>query len=282
MGSLDTYPLSSDCAIPPMNSASSRLTLSFLSKSSRLVSCGGNNSTQSCVSYEQGTSWQTFATMAKNRTGHSDWVFIDNEGEEKILLMGGEQSSKSTEVAQGQFGTDFHLSFNGAGSCAICLRSIVVLTGGFRRTHRLRAGGHKKVVSYTFTGARAMLPSLRTPRFYHACSWFITGGAVVYLVTGGTSDGQIFLKSTEILLPSATTWDFAKPLPHPLAGAAVALMEEERPILTGGDLGGGEFSDKVLEYRYERDEWKEVGKMLVPRAYHGIAVVPYNSDVCKV
>ena len=268
MRSLDTYPLSSD-ELPPMNSASSGLTLSFLSKSSRLVSCGGNNSAQICVSYEQGTSgWQTFATMAKNRTAHSDWVFIDNEGEEKILLMGGEQSSKSTEVAQGQSGKDFHLSFNGAGSCAISLGSRVVLTGG-----SWTAGGHKQVVSYTSTGARARLPSLRTPRFHHACSWFITGGAVVYLVTGGTSDGHNFLKSTELLLPSATTWELAEPLPHPLAGAAVAVMEEERPILTGGHLGGAEFSDKVLEYWYESDEWVEVGKMSVPRAYHGIAVV---------
>ena len=120
---------------------------------------------------------------------------------------------------------------------------------------------------YTLSGPQEQLPDLQTPRYGHACAHYmdsqdrvvsiacnitahltivtmhcvvmISNNIVlqVLLVTGG-SDGDIFtggsyLDSTELLLPSATSWSYSAALPSPRYRPRGATLGN-KVVVTGG------------------------------------------------
>ena len=122
------------------------------------------------------------------------------------------------------------------------------------------------VQEYTLSGPQEQLPDLQKGRSYHACALYIDSQdrAVsivsnitahltivtmhcvvmisnnivlqVLLVTGG-SDGDIFtggsyLDSTELLLPSATSWSYSAALPSPRVYLRGATLDN-KVIMTG-------------------------------------------------
>ena len=54
----------------------------------------------------------------------------------------------------------------------------------------------------------------------------------VYLVTGGSRDKN-YLDSTELLLPSATSWSFSAALPSPRGELKGATLDN-KVVMTGG------------------------------------------------
>ena len=126
----------------------------------------------------------------------------------------------------------------------------------------------------------------------------------VLLVTGGYNGNT--LDSTELLLPSATSWSYSGALPSPrqyLRGATL----DNKVVITGTNsdtliimrhnlfykhcnslhIAGGYYYDyytytpthydDVLEYDEEMQEWKKIGSMSIKRVNHAITVVNYDS-----
>ena len=125
----------------------------------------------------------------------------------------------------------------------------------------------------------------------------------VLLVTGGYDGNR--LDSTELLLPSATSWSYSAPLPSPrylLRGATL----DNKVLMTGTwyfdiihhelccckfynlllNAGGDGISgvlNHILEYDNEKQLWNTVGTMTVKRSEHAVSVINYNSikDYCN-
>ena len=134
----------------------------------------------------------------------------------------------------------------------------------------------------------------------------------VLLVTGGLASNNL-LSSTELLLPSATSWTFSAALPSPreyLRGATldnkVVITGSNTDILiiyikyitrhdlsykyynsllhnAGGWGSNSETLDDILEYDEEKQEWNKIGTISMKRELHAISVINYNSikDYCN-
>ena len=128
---------------------------------------------------------------------------------------------------------------------------------------------------------------------------------------GGGGGGT--LSSTELLLPSATSWSYSAALPstrYSLRGATldnkVLVTGTNRDTLilmrhelfhkyynslhnAGGKYRDGSFWDNytyyedVLEYDEQKREWNKIGSMSIKRSFHAVTVVTYNSieDYCN-
>ena len=131
----------------------------------------------------------------------------------------------------------------------------------------------------------------------------------VLLVTGGRVSYSNTLDSTELLLPSATSWSYSGALPSPrnmLRGATLdnkvvmigtnidtlichSLFHKYHNSLlnAGGQYWDGStstFYEDVLEYDAKSEVWKTIGTMTLKRSYHAISVINFNSiqDYCTV
>ena len=133
----------------------------------------------------------------------------------------------------------------------------------------------------------------------------------VLLVTGGRVSYSNTLDSTEILLPSATSWSYSGALPSPrnmLRGATldnkVVMIGTNSYTLifichslfykyynsllnAGGQYWDGStstFYEDVLEYDVESGVWRTMGTMTLKRSYHAVSVINFNSiqDYCTV
>ena len=124
----------------------------------------------------------------------------------------------------------------------------------------------------------------------------------VLLVTGGYGDD--YLDSTELLLPSATSWTTSAALPSPrylLRGATldnkvIMTGTNSDTLVTGHDLccyqysscdnithkhnAGGNTADTtyddILEFNTEDGTWIEVGSMVISRSDHAVSVINYR------
>merc|ERR1712099_58335 len=113
----------------------------------------------------------------------------------------------------------------------------------------------------------------------------------VLLVTGG-SDGDIFtggsyLDSTELLLPSATSWSYSAALPSPRVYLRGATLDN-KVIMTGGytvDLNTATrlHLNEILEFNAEEGTWIKVGPMPINRRSHAVSVINYReiADYCN-
>ena len=120
------------------------------------------------------------------------------------------------------------------------------------------------------------------------------------MVTGGYYHGNT-LDSTELLLPSATSWTTSGALPSPrywLRGATldnkvvITGTNSDTLIIIRHDLykhynslhnaggtywDGSTYYDDVLEYDEQKREWNKIGSMSITRSFHAVTVVNINS-----
>ena len=130
------------------------------------------------------------------------------------------------------------------------------------------------------------------------------------MVTGGRVSYSNYLDSTELLLPSATSWTYSAALPSPrsrLRGATLnnkvvvtgtnidTLVTRDCLLMicvftntiissdnithctAGGNYGGtyGDTLDDILEFNAEDGTWSRVGSMVNSRGYHAVSVINY-------
>ena len=128
----------------------------------------------------------------------------------------------------------------------------------------------------------------------------------VLLVTGGWDSNQNNLDSTELLLPSATSWTYSAALPSPRYGLRGATLDNKVVItgtnsdtlVTAHDLrcyqynscdnikhnaGGYPYTDDILEFNAEDGTWTRVGSMVISREDHAVSVINYLeiADYCN-
>ena len=126
-------------------------------------------------------------------------------------------------------------------------------------------------------------------------------------MTGGVGGGYV-LDSTELLLPSATSWTFSGALPSPrwdLRGATL----DNKVVITGTNMdtlvtahdlrcyqynscdnikhnAGGYYPntyDDILEFNAADGTWIKVGSMVISRKEHAVSVINYLeiADYCN-
>jgi len=183
--------------------------------------CGGHNP-RGC------TPWAKNQTVERVTPGKSEVVFSIKHGDNK-------NGCAVQPVAGGE------VVLLGGGGCFWC--------GGEPHPH---------VERYDQTGHLGSLPDLLTARFEHACGFFSDPtGKPVLLVAGGSSNhvvkGGNRLAKTEILLPGATSWIEATPLPKAMAAIrAASLPDGSGLLLTGIDT-------TILTYNLATQQWEKVG-----------------------
>ena len=127
----------------------------------------------------------------------------------------------------------------------------------------------------------------------------------VLLITGGSGHSHR-LSSTELLLPSATSWSYSAALPSPRAGLRGATLDNKvimtgtnsDTLVTAHDLrcyqynscdnikhnaGGYPYTDDILEFNAEEGTWTRVGSMVISREWHAVSVINYLeiADYCN-
>ena len=114
---------------------------------------------------------------------------------------------------------------------------------------------------YTLSGPQEQLPDLQTGRHSHACAHYLDSqdrvvsiacnitahltivtlhcvvminniNVQVMMVTGGVDSNFDDLSSTELLLPSATSWTYSDPLPSTRSGLRGATLDN-KVVITG-------------------------------------------------
>ena len=123
-------------------------------------------------------------------------------------------------------------------------------------------------------------------------------------MTGGYNSGE--LDSTELLLPSATSWTTSGALPSPrsllwgatLDNKVVITGTNSDTLVTAHDLrcyqynscdnikhnaGGYPYTDDILEFNAEDGTWTKVGSMVISRVFHAVSVINYReiADYCN-
>ena len=112
-----------------------------------------------------------------------------------------------------------------------------------------------------------------------------------YIVTGGQT------KTTETLVrDGGTAWKSAAQLPSVSKATGIRGVGYNGQFIVAGDEGigyfpkifntfiikGGRSSEKyindVLEYNAKKDQWKTVGHLAKGRQYHGMSLVPYDTE----
>ena len=113
----------------------------------------------------------------------------------------------------------------------------------------------------------------------------------VLLVTGGNWPGRV--DSTELLLPSATSWSYSAGLLPSIRSRLTAATLKNKVLVTGTliiihhdlfyILHNAGILDDVLEYDEEKQEWNKVGTLTMRRENHAVSVINYNSikDYCN-
>ena len=134
----------------------------------------------------------------------------------------------------------------------------------------------------------------------------------VLLVTGGSSSSTQYLDSTELLLPSATSWSYSAALPSARSGLRGATLDNKVVITgtnsdtlvtahdlrcyqynacnnnntnAGGYTGYPDYTtyNDILEFNAEDGTWTRVGSMAISRREHAVSVIKYLeiADYCN-
>ena len=134
---------------------------------SSLTACGGQGTAGTSYLTFSGE-WEQSHSLSEVRWGHVSW-----QGPAGILLMGGTSSGTTTELLSTTNDTttaSFNLPYDTSSGCAIELQDRVVVTGG----DDVNSGYPLSTVQvYTLSGAQERLPSLQTPRYWHACAHYL-------------------------------------------------------------------------------------------------------------
>lgn len=179
-----------------------------------------------------------------------------------IILVGGDDSRGTGEIVNSE--TQFPLQNYAGGTCASTFNDGFAVIGGYKSG---------KVDRYNSAGSYlGSLPDLAIPRYYHACTNFVSSQGEQGLLVAGGNTYPNTESSTEIYLPSSNQWRRGGSLPRALTYPKAALLNQH-VVLTGGARGG--YRDEVLQYNLSTDTWEEIGKMKMARSLH--AVVEVNS-----
>ena len=201
-----------------------------------LTVCGGYSSHKSCISLSDGV-WQNTTTLLQARVHHCSW----SSGSGVFLLGGRDRNSSLTTEKIQENGTStesFDLKYVSYHSCAINLGPSVILTGGL-------SDNQTRVVEYSEQGFLREFPRLHHPRYQHGCSYFdneegtkvnigsisnmITTMFQTFIVVGGYIPP---ISSTELLVETASAWEFAGNLPSPRTGLRAANIDT-KILVTG-------------------------------------------------
>ena len=194
----------------------------------------------SCFKFSAGV-WSVVSLPWERRV-HVVWRV-----EEGFILMGGRLSTGYTDTTvmlrhNGTFQSTFQISSRlGSerisedglvtcvcrGACGIEEDDSIVLLGGFSGSRNYLS----QVTRYSLQGHQESLPALGQARFGAGCAKYEEDGGVVYLVTGGGSNGQT-LASTEILSPGSGSWKEVASLPQALQGL-VGVTLDNTVLMTG-------------------------------------------------
>jgi len=268
---VEAFPAKASCTIPPFPSPGRRHhSLSVINDT--LVACGGDSTTESCISWKKGQDgWEDFHTLGQLRYDHAA-VVVD--GKEDIIIFGGGMSKKTGEIVKS--GAQFVLQSDGFATCAVSYQGAVVMIGGGSPTHG-------KVDRYDSEGNYLdSLPDLLEARTAHACTTFTSSnGEQGLLVAGGYNAGSIFLSSTELYLPSKKKWTRGGDLPREMQGPRAARLSEQ-VVVTGGSVDGMDGRHEVLQYEETTGAWSEIGKMKKARRGHAVVAVVDKSLYCYV
>jgi len=267
--SIETFPADDlSCNIPPFP-APGRVDHSLSVVGRQLVTCGGEYTLTSCISWRSGQDeWTEYATLSQKREVHAAVVLPTDH---LIVLGGYDTSSRYTgEIVRGE--KRVTLQNGGFGTCAVAYQTGFLTIGGFGDSVE-----HGKVDRYDSEGNYlGSLPDLATPRRFHACTSFLTDNGEQALLVAGGFNGIDYLSSTELF--SNGRWTTGGNLPRPLVSLKAGFFKQQL-VVTGGQVDVGNYRDEVLLFSPSTNAWTKIGKLQNGRTTHAIAEVNLHA-VC--
>jgi len=234
-----------------------------------LYICGGWLTASTCLHFSSGM-WSISHTLVQERAYHSSW-----EREVGLVLVGGSDSdcTEIVPVTEGQQGgTYFTMKYHTGLACGIPDLSTdsLVMTGGKFTRHL--------VSRYDSLGWVEDLPPLVEGRGDHACGSYVRlDGAQVLLVAGGFDvDNNQRLASTEVFTEESNRWKLTNPLPRALEGFSGVTLGNIVYIIGGFDNSS---RDEILAWNDASQEWKQNGRMQVPRMFPAATTVKLVDEI---
>lgn len=186
--------------------------------------------------------------------------------------------SESCNPKEGTEGFLFDLVHDATGGCAIAGDGEVIVIGGGEEGSLHPVHGHVSRYGLTgFLASRPALPDLLGPRTEHACAGFSPSTnhpQQAYIVAGGHRGDGVGLFTTEILLPGASVWTQAAPLPQQELSSPIRMKSATLPTGEMFFVGG----TKVLRYDPASDSWEKVS--CTNRERHDVVAVDLVTIGC--
>jgi len=206
-------------------------------------------------------------------TLHSRWYHSTAKTSSGLLLVGGSDSSNTTEILPVSGGPNTRGMALDPGRklhCSIQISaSSMVLTGG-----RVVNSATNIVTSHDLeTGNSTDLPSMMSNRYHHACGSYNLPEFKMILVAGGWN-GYGPINSTEVLEMDnyGSKWREVGMLPSPRYGLRGATLDKVLYV-TGGDGGSAKDTDEVLAWDTVAEAWAVAGHLAAPRRLHAVTPV---------
>merc|ERR1712142_913 len=242
------------CSLKPLPFAVAQHSLDKLEDGS-LIACGGYLNKTTYDKFEGRAphgAWTHYSTLLHYRYGHTTLV---SRG--KILLMGGYNTGKTTELVGGE--EHYNLQQKLQYGCAIKDGSFSILTGGY-----WFGKYYNTVTRYNIEGIMESMPPLISARDLHGCGSFINQhNKKVYVVAGGSSKGNTYLRSTELLYATTRKWRAGQELPRALQSLA-SVSFRNSVLIFGGYCGTCSKEDRrrseILSLN-SSGTWEQIGNL---------------------
>ena len=224
------------------------------------------------------------------------WAHVSWETDQGVYLIGGSESSKTSEfilsysgtgvgVVQNSFGLKYYtryisfpisisnqcyLSLYLSNACGIKLSDDeYIITGG--------SYTNKIVSRYSKKGWQNDLPSLNTGRRGHACSTYTNNGQQVLIVAGGGIDRTyVQTDSTEIHVLGSNKWSSSTSLPRLLWDLRAVNIGNMIYVVGGFSQSSSTTRNEILKYDPNNSEWTTAGNMKSVRWSPAASVILYS------
>jgi len=157
-----------------------------------------------------------------------------------------------------------------------------MVTGGFQEWEVSASTWFVDLSTTTFTPG----PTMKTKRYRHGCATFQYGGKIFGIVSGGYTEGNGLLDSTEIIdFEESPTWTEGPKLPRGLA--SLTLVETSQGTYAMGGKDGSESRNEVLKLECPGDQiqccqWIEMPEKLQYYNYDTVSIsIPKSHDICN-